>query len=158
MREKYDRLIVSNLLLFVAAAKNNGGIKRARSAVEKPHWNVFSKACEAFKSKVEEPDAAFYFGRFVGQKLKAMTEDRKMRCMMDIINILSGSITNEVESSTKMALSASITSQPPVVMPSVDINPLAASSHDAKHRHQVLTPFAASSRDAKQQHQVLNPL
>ena len=84
---------------------------------EKPHWGVFSKACEAFQSKMEEPDAAFYFGRFVGQKLKGMTEDRQMCCMMEIMSILSNSASSDAVTANKRCPTAAATSQSAAVMP-----------------------------------------
>ena len=108
--QSYLLCLLNEFFNFVTARdlRKPGG--KRRKTEEKEHWSVFSKACAAFQSKVEESDAAFYFGRFVGQKLKGMTEDRQTHCMMEIMTVLCGS-TNETQSNNKISSNATASAE-----------------------------------------------
>ena len=64
--------------------------KRRKATTAGEGWEAVIQACQALASKKTPAvaDADDAFGQFVAQRLKAMTEPRKTKCMSEMMQLL----------------------------------------------------------------------
>ena len=75
------------------------GKKNQKGATQQDGWDALVRACHAMGADDQSipQDADMAFGQFVGFRLKAMTEDRKNRCMAEILKSLTASSMNQAK-------------------------------------------------------------